>query len=155
MAVTSVGASGAQRGFREDPIGYRQACYSTSCHLSTVKRVAPFRSRSADLRHNQRGTSDGYDASAYVAMDVTARFAIVPLCFVSLVTGVIESLGTTWVCFATIGCGEAGHHRRFDRLRGLTAYGRRKERELKPKASDGARRPMRLCLDRCTRPGAS
>ena len=62
-------------------------------------------------------------------MDVTARFAIVPLCFVSLVTGVIESLGTTWVCFATIGCGEAGHHRRFDRLRGLTAYGRRKERE--------------------------
>lgn len=29
-------------------------------------------------------------------MDLTARFVIVPLAFASLVTGVVQSLGTTW-----------------------------------------------------------
>lgn len=33
---------------------------------------------------------------AYLAMDLTARFVIVPLAFASLVTGVVQSLGTTW-----------------------------------------------------------
>ncbi|MET8536834.1 hypothetical protein ABZV67_34610 [Streptomyces sp. NPDC005065] len=34
--------------------------------------------------------------SAYVAMDLTGWFVIVPLCFASLLTGVVSSLGTTW-----------------------------------------------------------
>jgi hypothetical protein len=36
---------------------------------------------------------------AYVAMELTARFVIVPLSFVSLLTGVIQSLGTKWGLF--------------------------------------------------------
>ena len=35
----------------------------------------------------------------YVAMDVTTRYVIVPLCFASLVTGLVSSLGTTWGLF--------------------------------------------------------
>jgi hypothetical protein len=35
----------------------------------------------------------------YVAMDLTARFVIVPLAFSSLLTGLIESLGTPWGLF--------------------------------------------------------
>lgn len=34
--------------------------------------------------------------SAYVAMDVTGWFVIVPLSIASLLTGVVSSLGTTW-----------------------------------------------------------
>src|SRR5216683_7304225 len=34
--------------------------------------------------------------SAYLAMDLTARFVIVPLAFASLVSGLIQSLGTPW-----------------------------------------------------------
>jgi hypothetical protein len=34
--------------------------------------------------------------SAYLAMDLIARFIIVPLAFASLVTGLIQSLGTPW-----------------------------------------------------------
>ena len=34
--------------------------------------------------------------SAYLAMDLTAWFVIVPLCFASLLTGLVQSLGTTW-----------------------------------------------------------
>ncbi|WP_406433447.1 hypothetical protein OHA59_42790 [Streptomyces sp. NBC_01589] len=34
--------------------------------------------------------------SAYVAMDLIGWFVIVPLCFASLLTGVVSSLGTTW-----------------------------------------------------------
>lgn len=37
--------------------------------------------------------------SIYVAMDVIARTVIVPLVFASLVTGLIQSLGTTWGLF--------------------------------------------------------
>jgi hypothetical protein len=37
--------------------------------------------------------------SAYLAMDLTARFVIVPLAFASLVSGLIRSLGTTWGLF--------------------------------------------------------
>lgn len=33
---------------------------------------------------------------AYLAMDLTARFVILPLAFASLLTGVLQSLGTTW-----------------------------------------------------------
>ncbi|ATU94473.1 hypothetical protein [Phyllobacterium zundukense] len=36
---------------------------------------------------------------AYVAMDVTAWYVIVPLTFASLITGIIQSLGTTWGLF--------------------------------------------------------
>ncbi len=34
--------------------------------------------------------------AAYIAMDLTAWFAIVPLCLTSLVTGIAASLGTEW-----------------------------------------------------------
>jgi hypothetical protein len=34
--------------------------------------------------------------TAYAAMELTARFVIVPLAFASLLTGLIESLGTPW-----------------------------------------------------------
>ena len=34
--------------------------------------------------------------SAYVSMDVLARFAILPLCVASLITGVIQSLISPW-----------------------------------------------------------
>ncbi len=37
--------------------------------------------------------------SAYLAMDLTARFVIVPLAFASLVSGLIQSLGTPWGLF--------------------------------------------------------
>jgi hypothetical protein len=45
----------------------------------------------------------GHDAqvvrAAYLAMDLTARFVIVPLAFASLLTGLIQSLGTSWGLF--------------------------------------------------------
>lgn len=34
--------------------------------------------------------------AVYIAMEVTGWYVIVPLCFASLLTGVISSLGTTW-----------------------------------------------------------
>jgi hypothetical protein len=37
--------------------------------------------------------------AVYLAMDLTGWFVIVPLCFASLLTGVISSLGTTWGLF--------------------------------------------------------
>ena len=37
--------------------------------------------------------------AAYVAMDLTAWSIIVPLCFASLLTGLIQSLGTRWGLF--------------------------------------------------------
>jgi hypothetical protein len=37
--------------------------------------------------------------AAYAAMELTARFVIVPLAFASLFTGLIESLGTPWGLF--------------------------------------------------------
>src|SRR5438132_13027162 len=37
--------------------------------------------------------------AAYLAMDLTARFVIVPLAFASLITGLIQSLGTPWGLF--------------------------------------------------------
>ena len=37
--------------------------------------------------------------AAYLAMDLTAWFVIVPLVFASLLTGLIQSLGTTWGLF--------------------------------------------------------
>lgn len=37
--------------------------------------------------------------AAYLAMDLTARFVIVPLAFASLLTGLIQSLGTRWGLF--------------------------------------------------------
>ena len=37
--------------------------------------------------------------AAYPAMELAARFVIVPLAFASLLTGVIQSLGTPWGLF--------------------------------------------------------
>jgi len=37
--------------------------------------------------------------AAYVAMNFTAEFVIVPLMFASLLVGIVESLGTTWGLF--------------------------------------------------------
>jgi hypothetical protein len=37
--------------------------------------------------------------AAYVAMDLTTRLVIVPLCFASLLTGLVSSLGTPWGLF--------------------------------------------------------
>src|SRR4030081_3109528 len=37
--------------------------------------------------------------AAYLAVDLTARFVIVPLAFASLLTGLVESLGTPWGLF--------------------------------------------------------
>ena len=37
--------------------------------------------------------------AAYLAMDVTAWTVIVPLCLATLLTGVVQSLGTTWGMF--------------------------------------------------------
>ncbi|MGI8584013.1 MAG: hypothetical protein ACR2KX_17590 [Chitinophagaceae bacterium] len=37
--------------------------------------------------------------TAYVAMELSAWFVIVPLCFASLFTGLIQSLGTKWGLF--------------------------------------------------------
>ncbi len=36
---------------------------------------------------------------AYVAMELTAWYVIVPLTFASLLTGIVQSLGTTWGLF--------------------------------------------------------
>ncbi|MBY5707611.1 hypothetical protein [Rhizobium leguminosarum] len=37
--------------------------------------------------------------SLYVAMEVTARFVVVPFVFASLLTGLVQALGTTWGLF--------------------------------------------------------
>jgi hypothetical protein len=43
--------------------------------------------------------SEAMVRSAYVSMDLIGWFVIVPLCFASLVTGLIEALGTPWGLF--------------------------------------------------------
>jgi hypothetical protein len=42
--------------------------------------------------------------TAYSAMELTARFVIVPLALTSLLSGLIESLGPPGACFGIIGC---------------------------------------------------
>lgn len=37
--------------------------------------------------------------AAYLSMKLTAHFAIVPLCFASLLSGLVQSLGTPWGLF--------------------------------------------------------
>lgn len=37
--------------------------------------------------------------AVYLSMELIARFVIVPLCFASLVTGIVQSLGTKWGLF--------------------------------------------------------
>ena len=37
--------------------------------------------------------------AAYLSMDLISRFAIIPMCFASLVTGLIQALGTPWGLF--------------------------------------------------------
>jgi hypothetical protein len=39
------------------------------------------------------------ERAAYTAMELTARFVIVPLAFASLLSGLIQSLGTPWGLF--------------------------------------------------------
>jgi hypothetical protein len=36
---------------------------------------------------------------AYAAMELTARFVIVPLAFASLLSGIVQSMGTPWGLF--------------------------------------------------------
>lgn len=43
-----------------------------------------------------RARDDAVVRAGYVAMDVATRYAIVPLAFASLATGLLSSLGTTW-----------------------------------------------------------
>lgn len=45
------------------------------------------------------GEDDQTARAAYLAMDPIARFVIVPLAFASLVTGIVQSLGTPWGLF--------------------------------------------------------
>lgn len=40
--------------------------------------------------------SGGIERAAYVAMDLTIWYAIVPLCFGSVLSGITASLGTEW-----------------------------------------------------------
>lgn len=42
------------------------------------------------------GPDDQRVRAAYLAMDTTAWCVIVPLCFASLLTGLVQSLGTAW-----------------------------------------------------------
>jgi hypothetical protein len=45
-------------------------------------------------------SADGQTVRAvYIAMDVVARFVIVPLCFASVITGIVSSVGTEWGLF--------------------------------------------------------
>lgn len=37
--------------------------------------------------------------AAYIAMQLTAKFVILPMCLASLVTGIVSSLGTEWGLF--------------------------------------------------------
>jgi hypothetical protein len=46
-----------------------------------------------------RSTDAGMVRASYIAMDVTAWTVIVPLCALTLVTGAVQSLGTTWGMF--------------------------------------------------------
>lgn len=39
------------------------------------------------------------DRAAHLAMELTALFVIVPLAFASLLTGLVQALGTTWGLF--------------------------------------------------------
>lgn len=41
--------------------------------------------------------------AAYVAMHVVTWFVVVPFSLASLITGLIQSLGTQWACSGTIG----------------------------------------------------
>ncbi|OJF11184.1 hypothetical protein EDD30_3739 [Couchioplanes caeruleus] len=43
-----------------------------------------------------RSRDDHTVRAAYVAMDLSARYAIVPLAFASILTGLLSSLGTQW-----------------------------------------------------------
>jgi hypothetical protein len=41
--------------------------------------------------------------SVFLAMELIGGFVIVPLSLAALLTGLIQSLGTDWACFGTIG----------------------------------------------------
>jgi hypothetical protein len=41
--------------------------------------------------------------AAYIAMKLTTWFVVVPLAFLSLLTGIVSSIGTSWACFGTTG----------------------------------------------------
>ena len=45
------------------------------------------------------GTEEHVVRSSYVAMDLVTRYVILPLCFASLLTGLVSSLGTPWGLF--------------------------------------------------------
>jgi hypothetical protein len=51
-------------------------------------------------RHCGVGSEDAQIVrAAYLAMHLTTWFVIVPLCLAALLTGIVQSLGTTWGLF--------------------------------------------------------
>lgn len=56
---------------------------------------------------DQQGGGGGDDPqtvrAAYLMMEPVAVYAIVPLAVTSLITGIVQALGTPWGCFVTTG----------------------------------------------------
>lgn len=44
-------------------------------------------------------SSDAIVRSCYIAMEIVAWFIIIPFCFASLLTGLVQTLGTHWGLF--------------------------------------------------------
>ena len=67
-----------------------------TCSVGTIGAVAAF----LVLAVAGLASKDSQVArAAYVSMELTARFVIVPLVFASLLTGIVQSLGTPWGLF--------------------------------------------------------
>lgn len=64
--------------------------------VSAVGAVACFLALGLSALH---GKDTDNARSAYVAMEAVARLVIVPMVFASLLTGVVQALGTTWGLF--------------------------------------------------------
>ena len=80
------------------PPGFRKFALTAhvTCSVGSVGAVAGFLALAvAGLASSDQETMRG----AYIAMEVTARFVIVPLVFASLLSGLIQALGTSWGLF--------------------------------------------------------
>jgi hypothetical protein len=67
-----------------------------TCSVGLLGAIAAFLALAVSALTNQDGQMV---RAAYPAMQVTARFVIVPLAFASLLSGLIQSLGTPWGIF--------------------------------------------------------
>jgi hypothetical protein len=67
-----------------------------TCSVGTIGAVAAFLTLAVAGLISQ---DSQVVRAAYVSMDLTARLVIVPLVFASLLTGIIQSLGTSWGLF--------------------------------------------------------